>query len=166
MKNSLRIALLVAFVFGGGWLWRTLFPGDEALIQRQLHKLAEVASFPSNEAPLAKLTNAAKLANFFTVDGEVDMAPWNYQRVIINGRDELRQAAVGARNAVMSLSVTAEGVVIVLGPADGQATVRLSLTGRTSQDPEARSQPVQLDLRKVDGDWLIRRITTEEYLKQ
>lgn len=166
MKNSLRIALLVAFVFGGGWLWRTLFPGDEALIQRQLHKLAEVASFPSNEAPLAKLTNAAKLANFFTVDGEVDMAPWNYQRVNINGRDELRQAAVGARNAFMSLSVTVESVAIVLGPADGLANVRLSLTGRTSQDTEARSQPVQLDLRKVDGDWLIRRITTEEYLKQ
>lgn len=166
MKNSLRIALLVAFVFGGGWLWRTLFPGDEALIQRQLHKLAEVASFPSNEAPLAKLINAAKLANFFTVDGEVDMAPWNYQRVIINGRDELRQAAVGTRNAFMSLSVTVESVAIVLGPADGLANVRLSLTGRTSQDTEARSQPVQLDLRKVDGDWLIRRITTEEYLKQ
>jgi SnoaL-like domain len=166
LKNSLHLALLVAVIAGSVWLWRIMFPSDETVIRRQLQELAVVASFPPNEAPLAKLTNAARLANFFTADGEVDIAPWNYQRVIIKGRDEIRQAAVGARNAVMSLSVTTEDVEIVSGPTKGRATVRLILTGRTSQDAERRSQPMHLDLRKVDGDWLIQRITTEEYLTQ
>ncbi len=151
---------------GGIWLWRVVFPGDETIIRRRLHELAATASFPANEAPLAKLTNAGKVASFFTVDGEIDIAPWGYQRVVISGRDELRQAALGARNAISSLTVATEGISIALELETDQATARLSLTGRTSENPDRQSQPLELDLRRIDGEWLIRRVKSVEYLTE
>ncbi len=158
--------MLALVAAGGLWLWRVLFPGDEALIRRQIEELAEVASFPANEAPLAKLTNAGKLAAFFTADGEVDIAPWGYQRVVINGRDELRQAAFGARNAISSLTVGVAAITIALGPGDDQANASFTLTGRSAENPERQSQTMELEFRRVDGDWLIRRARNVEYLSQ
>jgi hypothetical protein len=165
LKLALRILLLAVVAAGGVWLWRVLFPGDEAVIRRQLHELAEVASFPANEAPLAKVTNAEKVAGFFAVDGEVDMAPWGYQRIVIGGRDELREAARGARFGLASLTVGVEAVNIVLGPGDDQATASLTLVGRTAGNPERQSQAMEFEFRRVDGDWLIRRAKTVEYLR-
>lgn len=149
----------------GYLLWDKLFPGDEVLIRRQMEAMAQAASFPADEAPLAKIGNAAKLANCFTADGEVDVEPWGYRRIVVKGRDELRQAALGARNAVVSLTVGIENLEVTLGPGEDEATVRLSVVGNTSQQTERQSQSMRLELRKVDGDWLIHRATTIEYLK-
>lgn len=166
MKTVIRITLAALVLAGGIWLWRVIFPGDEATLRRLIQELAEVASFPAHEAPLAKLTNAAKVAGFFTVDGEVDVAPWGYRRVVISGRGELRQAALGARNALSSLSVGAEGINVTLGPGADQASARFALTGRTGEDLERQSQAMELEFRKADGEWLIRRARTVEYISE
>lgn len=149
----------------GYLLWDKLFPGDVVLIRRQMEAMAQAASFPADEAPLAKIGNAAKLANCFTADGEVDVEPWGFRRIVVKGRDELRQAALGARNAVVSLTVGIENLEVTLGPGEDEATVRLSVVGNTSQQTERQSQSMRLELRKVDGDWLIHRVATIEYLK-
>lgn len=159
------MVLAVLVIAGGFWLWKVLFPGDEVLIRRQLAELAEVANIPANEPPLAKLTNAAKLAGFFTADGEVDVAPWGYRRVVVSGRDELRQAALGARNAVSSLTVGVEAITVTVGPGEGEAKAQFTLIGRTSESPERQSQAMEAELRKVDGEWLLRRVRTVEYLR-
>lgn len=161
--RSIVVAVLaLAVAFG---LWRVLFPGDEALIRRQLDALAKFASFPANEAPLMKLSNAAKVAGFFTADVELALANWEAGRIELKGREDLRQAAVGARNALTALAVTAENVTVTLGPEADHATVRLSLVVRLAGDPERRVQEVQLALRKREGDWLIHRAATIEYLR-
>jgi len=165
LKPVIRITLLALALAGGVWLWRVLFPGDEALIRGQLQELAEVATYPPNEAPLAKVTKATRLGGFFTVDVEIDIAPWSYRRVVINGRDELRQAAVGARNLVSWLTVGVEAVTVTLGPGEDQATANFTLVGRTSGNPDRQTQPMRVDFRQVDGEWLIRRAETVEYLR-
>lgn len=165
MKLKIRIAALIVLLPIGVFLWHKLFPGDDVLIRRRLETLAQAASFPSDESPLAKIGNAAQLANCFTSDGEVDVSPWGYQRVVVKGRDELRQAALGARSAVASLTVGFESVEVTLGPGRDDAAVSLSVFGQTSQQMERQSQALRLELRKVGGDWFIRRATTVEYLK-
>jgi len=160
----MRIGALVALLVGGYFLWQGLFPGDETRIRRQLKELAEAASFTATEAPLAKLTNAARVANFFTVDGTVEVEPWGYRRLVLSGRDELRQAAVGARNAVAALVVRFENVAVTLTPDRSRATVRLTLLGRTSEQTEMQSQEMRFEMIRTDGDWLIGRAETVEYL--
>lgn len=165
MKSKFWLITLVIVLPVGYLLWGKLFPGDDVLIRRQMDAIAQAASFPADEAPLAKIGNAAKLANCFTADGEVDVEPWGYRRIVVKGRDELRQAALGARNAVASLTVGLENLEVTLGPGENEATVQLSMVGRTSQQTEQQSQPMRFELRKVDGQWLIHRATTVEYLK-
>ncbi|HSH16862.1 MAG TPA: nuclear transport factor 2 family protein [Verrucomicrobiae bacterium] len=166
MKRTIQIILVLALVGGGVWLWRVLFPGDEVLIRRQLADLAEIASFPADEPPLAKLTNAAKVAAFFTVDAEIDIQPWGYRRMGLRGRDELRQAALGARNALASLSISAAHVEVKLSPVDERATVRFTLIASSNRNPERQSQEMELEMSKAGGDWLIQRARTVDYLAQ
>lgn len=165
MKQIFRIVALLVVLAAGYWLWRTFFPGDEAIIRRQLTELAEAASFPANEAPLAKLGNAGKVAGYFTADTEIDIAPWGYSRVVINGHQELQAATLGARNAVSSLSVGVENVVVNFNPDRAGARIRLTLVGSTSRSPEQQSQEMELELLKLDGEWLIHRVRTFDYLK-
>jgi len=162
-RSIIVAALAVAVAF---WLWRVFFPGDEALIRRQLVELAEAASFPPNEAPLAKVANAGKVAGHFTVDVELALNHWDAGQVHLKGRDELREAAVGARSTLNSLQVAVENVVITLDPEPGHATARLSLLVRAGGESERRTLELQLALRKVDSDWLIHRAATIEYVNQ
>ncbi|HAV64627.1 MAG TPA: hypothetical protein DCY13_19955 [Verrucomicrobiales bacterium] len=165
LKHLLRGLLLALLLAVGFWVWKTFFPGDEALIRRQLVALAEAASFGSDEAPLVKLTNAARVAGFFTADTEIDIAPWGYQRVVISGHTEVQQAAVGARNAVASLSVRVENIEITFRDDPAGARVRCTLTGRTSRESETQSQEMELEMLKLDGDWLIHRARTFDYIR-
>lgn len=155
----------LALVAGGIVVWRVVFPSDDAMIRRQLHALAETASFASDEPPLSKLTSAARLVSFFTVDGEVDLRPWDHPPMTIRGRDELRQTALAARSAVSTLAVRVENVDVTFVPASAEATVRLTVVGRTSRDTDEHAQEMQLGMAKVDGTWLIRRATTVDYLE-
>lgn len=166
MKRTIQIVLLLALVAGGVWLWRVLFPGDEVLIRRQLADLAEVASFAADEPPLARRTNAAKVAAFFTVDAELDIQPWGYRRMGLRGRDALREAAIGARLALSSLSVSAANVEVKLSPVEERAAVRFTLIASSNRNPERQSQEMELEMSKDGGDWLIHRARTVDYLTQ
>jgi hypothetical protein len=166
LKPVVRIGWAVLALAGALWIGRTCFPGDEKVIQRRLRDLAATASFPVNEAPLAKVTNAAKVAGFFTEDTDIDLEVWEYGRITIKGRDEVRQTALGARNATAALAVDFGDVEFTSGPSGGLASVRATLGGSTSERPERRSQELKLDFKKVDGQWRIARVRVFEYLSQ
>jgi hypothetical protein len=159
-----RIGLLGLLLVGAIWLFRILFPGDEAVIRRQLHDLAAAASFATEEAPLIKVTNAARVAGHFTPTTSIEISVWDRGRFTINSRDEVRQYAFAARNAVASLSVEVSGIEFAEGPADDRATVRLTLGGRIGGRAERETQEMELELTRLEGEWLISRARTVEYL--
>jgi hypothetical protein len=147
------------------WLWRVLFPDDEMVIRERVGELVTAATIPANEAPLAKLGRGAEVAGFFTADAIVDVNNWERGRLVIEGRENLTEQAVGARSMVTSLDLGAENVVVTLGPEPGRARVRLTLFIRVDGDPERRTLELDLGFRDVDGEWLIQEARTVEYLK-
>jgi len=165
LKTTIRLVGLAVVLGALYWGVKTLFPGDDVLIRRQLSALADAASFGPDEAPLAKLTGAARVANFFTADTQIDIAPWGYSRMVIDGYTEVQQAAMGARNAVASLNVGVANVEITPVDNGKSARVRLTLKGRTSQSTELHAQEMELEMVKLDGDWLIHRARTFDYIK-
>jgi hypothetical protein len=166
MTPRVRVAGAALLMLAGVFAWRALFPGDEAMIRRELRDLAETVSFAPDQPPLARLQSAARLVAFFTPDGEVDLRPWDHPRMSIRGRDELRQTALAARNAVGSLSVRFERVAVRRGPGATEAHVELTAVGRTDRDAEERAQDLAFEMAKIDGTWLIRRATAVEYLER
>src|ERR1035441_4250388 len=114
-KWGKRIILLAVLGALGYWGWTVLFPSPEKVIRKQLGELARTASFSSNEGLMAKGWNAALLVGFFTTDGPVTIHVPGAQHTI-TGRDELIQAALGARQLVNSLTIDFPDIKVTVAP--------------------------------------------------
>jgi hypothetical protein len=152
---------LIGIVAGLGYYgWQFLFPGAEQVIRNRLNKMAQAASFPHNEGPLAKLANSQHLAAFFSANTQVDIDVPGRQQHTMAGREEVMQVAMGARSAVDSLKVEFLDIKVLVGADKESAQASLTVYARTTSDPEPFVQPVRINLNKSDGEWLIASFKT------
>jgi hypothetical protein len=164
MKWAIRI-LVAAVIFGlGFWAWRVFFPSPERVIRARLQALSQVVSFPANEAPLAKLANSQKLSAYFTPEVEISVDVRGHSLQTFSGRDELLQAALGARSAVASLTVEFVDVNVVLGPDGKSAVATLTAKGNVSGEKDNLIQELKFSLQKIERSWLINRVETVKTL--
>jgi len=148
------------------WLYHKLFPNDVDLIRRQLVEMAEDASFESNEGQIAKATKSGALAGHFTINAEISVKPWGFGQIFVSGRTEIRQTSMGVRSAIASLRVTVDRIDIRVAEDRESAEADVSLTALSSRQDEPWSETVDIQLKRVDGDWLISRITNRPILRQ
>ena len=94
MKWVGRLFLLLALVALGLWLWSIFFPSPEKLIRKRLTKVARAVSLTSNEGPLAKANHVSNLESCFSVDAQVNLDAPDRSGYVLNGRNEIRQAAI------------------------------------------------------------------------
>ena len=160
MKIFIRICLAAAVIALGFWLWTLVFPGPEKIIRKRLTKVAALLSYDSKEGQIARLANVNQLAGFFSSDVTVIVDTPARSRHEISGRDELTQAAMGARMALSGLRVEFLDLNVTLSPDNSEATVALTGEARVSGDRDLFVQELKFVLRKIDGDWLIVRIET------
>jgi hypothetical protein len=162
-KWCLRLLLLAGLAVAGVWLWRAWFPNPEKAIRRRLAELAQVASFGPNEGALAKAVNCDKLAGFFTDDAQVKVDVGGYAETF-NGREPLRAAALSARSALTGLKVDFPDINITLGPDKQSAEVELTALGKVAGEADPQVYVFRLMLKRVGGEWLIRRVETVKTL--
>ncbi len=161
-----RLLLLAALLAIGLWVWHTFFPNPEKLIRKRLAELAQAASFSSNESPLARLANAQKLTTFFTADVEATLDIPGRSHETFSGRDELLQRALGARSAVNGLSVELPDIQVIIAPDRHSAIVNLTAKARVPGEKDFYVQELRLNFRKIDREWLIRRLETVKSLSR
>jgi hypothetical protein len=154
-----RIVLLAALGALGYWAWSLVFPSPEKVIRRRLAELARTASFSANEGAIAKGWNVTLLADYFTLDVQVTIDVPGSQHTI-TGRDELLQAALGARQTVSSLKIDFPDIQVAVAPGKDSAVVNLTARGKVTGQKEFYLQELQLRLLKVKRDWLIDKIVT------
>jgi len=160
MKTVFRFILLAALVALGVWLWFVLFPGPEAVIRQRLTKLARTASFSAGEGNLARLAAAQDLAGFFATNVEVDInVPGRVQHTLV-GRDEIKQAALGARSTLTGLKVTFPDINVAVAPGQQSAVADLTLEARIAGENDSIVQELKLTLQKTGDGWLITRVET------
>jgi hypothetical protein len=153
--------LLVALCAALGFLvWRVISSTPEQVIRKRMIELARLASFPPNEAPMAKLANSRKLASFFTSDVEITIDLPGRSQQTVSGRDEVLQAAIGARSLPGGIQVDFPDVKVTLGADKQSATVNLTAKGNVGGDRDNLLQELKLTLKKIEGNWLINRVET------
>ncbi len=166
MKNWLiRLGLLAALIAAGIWGWHFFFPGPERVIRKQLNELARAASIAPNEAPLARLSNAQRLTTFFSGDVQIFVDVPGYSAHTFSGRDELLQAAIGARNILNALKVEFPDIKIVLGPDKTAAIANLTARADVPGSKNVEVQELKLELHRIDGHWLVTRVETVRTLR-
>jgi hypothetical protein len=160
MKIIFRLVLLAALVALGVWLWIVLSPSPEKVIHKRLVALANTVSFSSNENNLVRLAGAQNLGDFFSADVEVNInVPGRIQERLMS-RQEIIQAALGARSAVSGLKVKFPDINITVAPDKQSAVANLTFEARVSGQPDLIVQEMKFTLRKIDGKWLVTRIET------
>jgi len=166
LKRVVQFIILAGVLTLGFWFFRMLFPNDADVVRKRLATMAAEASFDTNEGAFTKISKAGKLAACFTVDAEINVKPWGRHEVVVNGRTEIRQAAVGARSAVEALKITVEGTEVTIADDRETARVFLSLIARSSFQEEPWTGGMEVQMRRVEGDWLISRVANRQFIRQ
>ena len=158
--RALPLAALVAVVF---WGWCTLYPSPERVIRKRLGEIAKLASFTPKQGLVSKAWNASQLGEFFTLDVQVTVDVYGTQHSL-SGRDELMQAAIGARSAFSSLTVKFPDIKVVVAPDSNSAVVNLTVRGIIPGQKDFYLQELKLRMIKVKRDWLINQVETVKTL--
>ncbi len=160
-----RLVLLALLLAAGVWLWHVFFPSPERVIRERLDKLAQAASIVANEPPLAQVMNAEKLVSFFTADAQISVETPGHSVGTLNGKDDLRQAALGARKALAWLTVEFVGINLSLSPDKTMATADLTAKAQFPAEKGFEVQELKFYWKKVEGDWLVSRVETVRPLR-
>ena len=166
MKDKfVRVVFLVTLGGGLFWCWHYLFPGPEFLIRKQLAQLAAAASITPNEAPLAKLAKAQRLAELFARDAQVNVDVPGRSDQTFNGREEVQQAALGARALLNTLQVTFVDVNVLLATNKSSAITHLTATANLPGEKLPEVQELEIGFTNVDDAWLINKVQTVKTLR-
>jgi hypothetical protein len=166
MKDWLfRLVILATIGAAGFWAWQLFFPGPEHIMRKQLSELAAVASITPNEGALTKLAKAQKLASYFATNARISVDMPGRIVQTFDGREEIQQAALGARAILSSLKIEFVDVVVTLAADKMSAVARLTATANLPGEKLPEVQELEVDFRKFDHDWLINRVETVKTLR-
>lgn len=161
----MRLGFMVALGAGVFWCWHYFFPGPEVLIRKQLAQLALAASIRPNEAPLTKLAKAQRLAELFARDAQVNVEVPGRADQTFSGREEIQQAALGARALLNTLHVTFVDVNVTLATNKHSAVTHLTATADLPGERLPEVEELEIGLTNLDNAWLINRVQTVKTLR-
>ncbi len=147
------------------WAWGWLFPSPERLIRQELLAVANAASIGPNEPPLTRLAKTQKLLSYFANDAQISVDVPGRSVQTFNGRDELQQAALGARSMLNNLRVAFVDIVVSVAPDKKSAVADLTATATLPGEKIPEVQELEVRFSKIDHDWLIHQVETVKTLR-
>jgi hypothetical protein len=160
----LRLLLAALLIAAGVWAWQAFFPGPEKAIRRNLKDFAQAVSFSGNEGPLTKVSKSQTAAAFCTTNIEISFEASGYPPQSLSGTAELFQALMLVRSRLSAFQVEFLDVVISLAPNKESAVADLTARGRSPGERDIQVMELKFTLRKIKGQWLIRKIETVKTL--
>jgi hypothetical protein len=160
MKIICRLVFLAVVIVAGVWLWTILFPSPEKIIRKRLAQAASEASFKSGENPLIGAARAETLAGFFSTNVEININVPELGQHNFAGRDEIMQAAAGARAEAGSLTVEFPDMNITVSADKLSAVADVTLKVQAAGQKDIYVQELKFTFQKTGGDWLITRVET------
>ena len=165
MKRWVWRAVLALLVLGvGGWLWTIFFPSAEHVIRKRLAELSKAVSVQATESPVAQLSNASRVAGFFTADVEIRVDIPGSSAQVITGRDELFAIAKGVRSVSGGFDAQFLDVNLVIASDKKSAEANLTLRAKGAGLRDQIVQEMKLLLNKSEGSWKIQRVETVKTL--
>ncbi|MGP8236692.1 MAG: hypothetical protein ACLQVW_14940 [Limisphaerales bacterium] len=155
-----RLFLWTVVAALAGWGWLALHPSPERLIRKQLAGVAHAVSFGPGQGSLVKLANAERLAGYFSTNVDVQINVPIHEEHRLVGRDEVQQAALGARASLHALNITFPDVTVMVNSDQESAVADLTLEAQSEGEMDRFVQEMKVTLRKIDGKWLIVKVET------
>ena len=160
MKLAVRLLMLAGLMALAYWGWRAVFLDPRKVVRQRLEKLAQIASFAPNEGEVAKLANVQKLAGYFADQVTVNVEVQGVDKAEFSNREDLIQALQAGRMAASSVKAKFLGPKIEMTPGNQEAIVGVALTADIGGEQNAVVVDLKIEMKKIDGDWLITRVET------
>jgi hypothetical protein len=160
--RSVAIATIGVALF---FCWRAFFPSPEHLILKKLSALAVTASITPNETALVKLAKIQRLGSFFANDVQVTVDVPSRSMQSFTSREELQQAAMGARSVLNELRVHFVDTFVTLSSDRNSALAHLTATADLPGEKIPEVQELEIGLTNINNDWLINRVQTVKTLR-
>lgn len=152
MKIQQLLAIVIVAALGF-WGYTIFFPSPEKVIKETLQRLADTASFTSQEKPLARLGAINAIPSFFQTNAVLRISNPRYGRSL-EGRAAIREAVAGSRAAVQSLQITLTDPQITVTSSE-MASLVVTATVFIDQDPNPSLQILKMKLQRQGRKWLI-----------
>ena len=151
VRTIITLLAVGAIAFGVYYL---LFPPAEKVIRKRLTRLAEIIS-SRPQGNISTVANVNRIGSFFHPNVSITVEGFGTEFASVQGRGELQQIALAARQRIGAISVEFYNVnITVTGKTNASATATAMI--KLNDDPNANIQEIQLAFEKWDRDWLIR----------
>jgi hypothetical protein len=158
MKNvmrSLGFAVLAALIGYGAW---AAWPTEEKRIRKAILGMADDATFTGREGNFAKLAKVESLSGRFAVDADIRVEQVVNIDAGLHGRESIRQVLTAGLPLIGSMSVEVHDLQVEVGD-EPTAKAKLTASAKAGGGKgDLSAQEFELDLTKVEGKWLIRRL--------
>lgn len=146
------------------WVVWSLLPSDEKVIRKKLSKLATAVSISPDDSTLVRLAKSESLRDFFSQDVDVQFEPEGRAMQHIVGRADLLSGATIARTQLQQANIQLLDIYVKVAPDKKSARGYMTLLGDLNKEKNAISQELKMNLKKIDGDWLITQVETVKTL--
>lgn len=154
-KRITQVILLAAL---GAALWLYFFPAPEKVIRKRLVKLAESVS-AKPKGNIAMAANINRIVSFFHPDVTINLQGYGRDVENINGRQELQQMAMGARQNVSNIKVEFYNIEPLVDDTGTNASVTFSALVNINDQTDPALQNLQVQMEKSGRAWLIKSVS-------
>jgi len=161
MRPIINLIAVAAIAFG---VYYFLFPPPEKVIRKRISKLAYAIS-ARPEGNIATVANVNRIGSFFHPNVSITVEGFGTEFASVQGRGELQQMAMAARQRVGVVSVEFFNVQVdVTGKTSASATATVLV--KLSNDNNPITQEIQLQFERLGRDWLIRSANPQPQVPQ
>lgn len=151
IKPLITILALAAIAFG---IYYFFFPPPEKVIRKRMTRLAEAIS-AKPQGNIATVANVNRIGSYFHPNISITVEGFGQQISSVQGRGELQQMAMAARQRVGSVAVEFYNLQVQVGAEKTNAIVTATALVKINDDANPMMQEMRFEFAKVDRDWLI-----------
>lgn len=157
MKSIKPIAYLILLAVAGFLVWYFFFPPPEKVIKKRLEKLAaSISAAPSGN--IAIIANVNTIASFFHPEVSISVEGFGREVQSIQGRGEIQQMALGARQRVGRIEVKFYNIDVLVNESKTSAEVLMTALVNIGDQTDAVVQNLKMQMELVDKKWLVRSV--------
>src|SRR5688572_29406118 len=144
MRPIINLVAVAAIAFG---VYYFLFPPPEKVIRKRISKLGQAIS-ARPEGNIATVANVNRIGSFFHPNVSITVEGFGTEFASVQGRGELQQMAMAARQRVGAVSVEFFNVQVdVAGKTNASATATVLIKLSTDNNPI--TQEIQLQFERL-----------------
>jgi len=152
LKPIITLLAIGAIAFG---IYYLFFPPAEKVIRKRLGKLAAAIS-TRPQGNIATIANVNKIGSYFHPNVSITIEGFGREFGSVQGRGELQQMALAARQRVGSVTVEFYNINIQVGSEKTNATASATALVKVGEETNPAVQELNFQFEKFQREWLIR----------